>query len=430
MTFRDCQCFLLNLREYTAQSKKKGGDRILLLNEWAFRSPTKKYSNKYMKTEMIAMILAGGQGTRLGKLTQQTAKPAVPFGGKYRIIDFALSNCANSGINNVGVVTQYQPLELNEHIGKGAAWGLTSRTGGATILQPYSSSDGEKWFKGTAHAIYQNIDYIDTLNPDYVLILSGDHIYKMDYSEMLEAHKENNASLTVGVIPVPLKEASRFGIMNTDNTQRIIEFEEKPAEPKSNLASMGIYIFNWPILRRYLLDDGNQNREMEDFGKNVIPTYLKNGENCFAYAFNGYWKDVGTIESLWEANMEFLDPGHPLNISEDSWRVYTANPVTPPQFITANASIKDALVVDGCYIAGSVEHSILSRDVNVNNSAVVKDSVIMSGATVGVGSRVEYAILGENAIIADGASIIGTKDAIAVVGYAEIVGGPKNDGEE
>ncbi|MCY7225908.1 glucose-1-phosphate adenylyltransferase [Abiotrophia defectiva] len=384
----------------------------------------------YMKQDMIAMILAGGQGTRLGVLTKQTAKPAVPFGGKYRIIDFALSNCANSGIKNIGVVTQYQPLELNEHIGKGAAWGLTSRSGGATILQPYSSSDGEKWFKGTANAIYQNISYIDSLDPKYVLILSGDHIYKMDYAAMLEDHIKNKASLTVGVIPVPMKEASRFGIMNTDQNSRIIEFEEKPAQPKSNLASMGIYIFNWETLRRYLVEDQAKNREMEDFGKNVIPAYLSNAENCFAYSFEGYWKDVGTIESLWEANMEFLDPEHPLNISEDTWRIYTSNPVTPPQFLTEDAQIKHSLVVDGCYIAGQVDNSLLSRDVKVGPNSQVDHSVVMSSATIGKGCRVEYAIIGEQAVIADGASVIGTPDQIATVGYAEVVGGPKNDGEE
>ena len=383
-----------------------------------------------MKQDMIAMILAGGQGTRLGVLTKQTAKPAVPFGGKYRIIDFALSNCANSGIKNIGVVTQYQPLELNEHIGKGAAWGLTSRSGGATILQPYSSSDGEKWFKGTANAIYQNISYIDSLDPKYVLILSGDHIYKMDYAAMLEDHIKNKASLTVGVIPVSMKEASRFGIMNTDQNSRIIEFEEKPAQPKSNLASMGIYIFNWDTLRRYLVEDQAKNREMEDFGKNVIPAYLSNAENCFAYSFEGYWKDVGTIESLWEANMEFLDPEHPLNISEDTWRIYTSNPVTPPQFLTEDAQIKHSLVVDGCYIAGQVDNSLLSRDVKVGPNSQVDHSVVMSSVTIGKGCRVEYAIIGEQAVIADGASVIGTPDQIATVGYAEVVGGPKNDGEE
>lgn len=383
-----------------------------------------------MKHELIAMILAGGQGTRLGVLTKETAKPAVPFGGKYRIIDFALSNCTNSGIKNVGVVTQYQPLELNDHISTGRAWGLDGRDGGATILQPYSSSDGEKWFKGTANAVYQNIGYIDSLDPEYILVLSGDHIYKMDYSEMLDFHKEKDASLTVGVIPVPMKEASRFGIMNTDKADRVIEFEEKPSEPKSNLASMGIYIFDWKTLRRYLVEDQAKTREMEDFGKNVIPTYLENGENTFAYAFDGYWKDVGTIESLWEANMEFLDPEHALNISERAWRVFTNNPVTPPQFITEDAVVKNALVVDGCYVAGDIQDSILSQDVKVGTHSTVRDSVVMSNVTIGSDCTIEYAIIGEKAVIADGAKVIGTKDNIAVIGYAEIVGGPKHDGEE
>ncbi|MBG9988615.1 glucose-1-phosphate adenylyltransferase [Aerococcaceae bacterium DSM 111176] len=383
-----------------------------------------------MKNKMIAMILAGGQGTRLGKLTSETAKPAVPYGGKYRIIDYALSNAANSGIRNVGVVTQYQPLTLNDHVGNGEPWGLNSRHGGATILQPYSSSDGEKWFKGTANAIYQNISYIDSLNPEYVLVLSGDHIYKMDYSKMLDFHEDNDASLTVGVIPVPMEEASRFGIMNTDQGNRIIEFEEKPAEPKSNLASMGIYIFNWATLRRYLVEDNAKDRLLEDFGHDVIPQYLENAENCFAYAFDGYWKDVGTIESLWEANMEMLDQEHPLNQTNNSWRVYTKNDVTPPQFITENATVSNSLIVDGCYVAGDIENSILSKEVRVGQGSKVSESIIMGETTIGENCVVEYAIIGEGAVVADGAKVQGTKDNIAVVGFNEIIGGPKNDGEE
>ncbi|HCS93979.1 MAG: glucose-1-phosphate adenylyltransferase [Bavariicoccus seileri] len=375
-----------------------------------------------MKEKIIAMILAGGQGTRLGVLTKNIAKPAVPFGGKYRIIDFALSNCRNSDIHQVGVVTQYQPLQLNKHIGNGAAWGLDSRGGGATILQPYSSADGEKWFKGTAHAIYQNIDFIDSKSPEYVLVLSGDHIYKMDYSIMLAYHQEKNASLTVGVIPVPLKEASRFGIMNTDATGRIIEFEEKPAEPKSNLASMGIYIFNWSKLRRYLVEDQAKERQLEDFGKNVIPAYLKNGENCFAYSFDGYWKDVGTIESLWEANMEFLDLNHPLHIREEDWRIYSQTPLSPPQFVTETGRVSDTMVADGCYIAGSVSHSILSQDVKIGSHASVKNSLVMSGVSIGKNVTIDYAIIGENAVIADNAVVVGEKEAIATIGYDEIVG--------
>lgn len=375
-----------------------------------------------MKEKIIAMILAGGQGTRLGVLTKNIAKPAVPFGGKYRIIDFALSNCRNSDIHQVGVVTQYQPLQLNKHIGNGAAWGLDSRGGSATILQPYSSADGEKWFKGTAHAIYQNIDFIDSKSPEYVLVLSGDHIYKMDYSIMLASHQEKNASLTVGVIPVPLKEASRFGIMNTDATGRIIEFEEKPAEPKSNLASMGIYIFNWSKLRRYLVEDQAKERQLEDFGKNVIPAYLKNAENCFAYSFDGYWKDVGTIESLWEANMEFLDLNHPLHIREEDWRIYSQTPLSPPQFVTETGRVSDTMVADGCYIAGSVSHSILSQDVKIGSHASVKNSLVMSGVSIGKNVTIDYAIIGENAVIADNAVVVGEKEAIATIGYDEIVG--------
>ena len=261
-----------------------------------------------MKNEMLALILAGGQGTRLGKLTQSIAKPAVQFGGRYRIIDFGLSNCANSGINNVGVITQYQPLALNNHIGNGSSWGLDGVNSGVSILQPYSASEGNRWFEGTSHAIYQNIDYIDSINPEYVLILSGDHIYKMDYDDMLQSHKDNNASLTVAVLDLPLKEASRFGIMNTDANNRIVEFEEKPENPKSTKASMGIYIYDWNRLRNMLVSAEKNSVDMSDFGKNVIPAYLETGESVFAYEFEGYWKDVGTIESLWEANMEYISP--------------------------------------------------------------------------------------------------------------------------
>ncbi|SFH70088.1 glucose-1-phosphate adenylyltransferase [Pisciglobus halotolerans] len=379
-----------------------------------------------MKKEIIAMVLAGGQGSRLGKLTKEIAKPAVSFGGRYRIIDFALSNCANSGIKNVGVVKQYKPLELNAHVGNGSAWGLNSHDGGATILQPYSSIEGENWFKGTAHAVYQNIDYIDNYNPDYVLVLSGDHIYKMDYQKMLDFHKEKNAALTVGVIPVPLEEASRFGIMNTDETGRIIEFEEKPEHPKNNLASMGIYIFSWPRLKQYLVDNQAKNREMLDFGHHVIPAYLRNSENVFAYAFRDYWKDVGTVESLWEANMEFIDPNHDLNIRDDNWRVYTKNVAAPPQFLTETSNVKNAMVTDGCYVSGEVEHSILSYNVKVGKGSKIKDSFIMPGATIGENVTVDHAIIGENAVIHDGAQLIGKDKEIAVLGKDETIGGVKD----
>ncbi len=370
---------------------------------------------------MVAMILAGGQGTRLGKLTKNMAKPAVPFGGRYRIIDFTLSNCANSGINNVGVVTQYQPLALNSHIGNGASWGLDGINAGATILQPYSSSEGSKWFEGTAHAIYQNISYIDQLDPQYVLVLSGDHIYKMDYEEMLENHKRNNASLSVAVIEVPMKEASRFGIMNTDDNDRIIEFDEKPEEPKSNLASMGIYIFNWGRLRSILTSSYAKDSSMNDFGKHVIPAYLDSGETVVAYRFDGYWKDVGTIDSLWEANMEFLRPDMELNIRDKAWRIYSKNPISPPHFVTETGSAKNSLISDGCYIAGDVDHSVLSDDVQVKEGAKITDSVIMSGATIGKNVSIHKAIIGEDAIIGDNAVIDGTEE-IAVVGYSEVIG--------
>lgn len=365
---------------------------------------------------MVALILAGGQGTRLGKLTRETAKPAVPFAGRYRIIDFALSNCANSHIHEVGVITQYQPLELNKHIGNGGPWGLNRRNGGAKILQPYTSSEGEKWFEGTAHAIYQNISYIASQNPEYVLILSGDHIYKMNYEKMLENHKKTNASLTIAVIEVPKKEASRFGIMNTDDTMRIIEFQEKPKEPKSNLASMGIYIFNWDTLRTYL-----EREVLNDFGKDVIPMYLNNNEAVYAYPFKGYWKDVGTIESLWEANMEFLDPNHSLNIRDDSWRIYTRTDASPAQYLTKNSTVTNALIGDGCYVDGAVENSLLAQDVYIDEKATVKNSVIMSNVTIEKGAIVDYAILGENAKIGAGQKVIGTLNEIRVIGYDERV---------
>ncbi|MGV3084468.1 glucose-1-phosphate adenylyltransferase [Enterococcus dispar] len=374
-----------------------------------------------MKTEMLAMILAGGQGTRLGKLTKNIAKPAVPFGGRYRIIDFTLSNCANSGIRNVGVVTQYQPLALNYHIGNGASWGLDGINSGVTILQPFSSSEGSKWFEGTAHAIYQNIAYIDQMDPQYVLVLSGDHIYKMDYEEMLETHKANNASLSVAVIEVPIKEASRFGIMNTDENDRIIEFEEKPAEPKNNLASMGIYIFNWGRLRNVLMNSYSKDGQMIDFGKHVIPNYLESGENVFAYRFSGYWKDVGTIDSLWEANMEFIEPEMELAIRKKSWRVFSKNTIFPPHFLTQTASVKNSLIVDGCYISGEINHSILSDDVQVKEGTVITNSVVMPGATIGKNVKINRAIIGENAIVGDDAVIDGS-DEIAVVGYSEVIG--------
>lgn len=374
-----------------------------------------------MKNEMLGVILAGGKGTRLGKLTHNQAKPAVPFGGRYRIIDFTLSNCVNSGVKNIGVITQYQPLNLNAHIGNGASWGLDDLNAGVTILQPYSNNEGSKWFEGTAHAIYQNIGYIDQMDPEYILILSGDHIYKMDYEAMLDQHKETGASLTVAVIDVPWNEASRFGIMNTDDNNRITDFEEKPAEPKSNHASMGIYIFNWKRLREVLVNSFTRNQDMVDFGKNVIPYYLKSGESVFAYNFKGYWKDVGTIDSLWHANMEFLDENNELNLQDRTWRIYSRNPIAPPQIIAETAEIKDAMIVDGSYIAGKVDHSILSANVRIQTGSVVTDSVIMPGAKIGKNVTIHRAIIGEGAVIGDDVVIDGT-DEIAVIGNKEVVG--------
>lgn len=380
-----------------------------------------------MKNEMLAMILAGGKGTRLGKLTQNIAKPAVPFGGRYRIIDFTLSNCVNSGIKNIGVVTQYQPLVLNNHIGNGASLGLDRLDSGVTILQPYSNNGGSKWFEGTSHAIYQNIDYIESMDPEYLLVLSGDHIYKMDYEDMLAKHKKSNAALSVAVIDVPWDEASRFGIMNTDENDRIIEFEEKPEKPKSNHASMGIYIFTWARLRDVLLNSFKKDVDMYDFGKNVIPFYIKSGDNVQAYHFSGYWKDVGTIDSLWTTNMEFIDNEGDLNVRDKTWPIYSKNPIAPPQFITNTARVKNSMIVDGCFISGRIEHSILAANVQVKEGSVVKDSVVMTGASIGKNVIINRAIIGENAIIGDGAVIDGT-DEIAVVGNSEVLGVTINEG--
>ena len=379
-----------------------------------------------MKNEMLALVLAGGQGTRLGKLTQSIAKPAVQFGGRYRIIDFALSNCTNSGIHNVGVITQYQPLALNSHIGNGSSWGLDGIDSGATILQPYSATEGNRGFEGTSHAIYQNIDYIDSINPEYVLILSGDHIYKMDYDDMLQTHKDNMASLTVAVIDVPLKEASRFGIMNTDSNDRIVEFEEKPEHPKSTKASMGIYIFNWKRLREVLVNAEKNHVDMSDFGKNVIPAYLEAGDRVYTYNFDGYWKDVGTIESLWEANMAYIGDDNALNSRDRSWKIYSKNLIAPPNYIAKEAVVKDSLIVDGCFVSGKVTHSILSTNVQVKAGAEITDSFVMSGAIIGPGAKINRAIIGEGAVIGENVVIDGSEE-VQVVGYNEVVGVPNED---
>lgn len=375
-----------------------------------------------MKDSMLAMILAGGQGTRLGPLTSSLAKPAVPFGGKYRIIDFVLSNCANSGIRDVAVLTQYQPLILNEHIGNGSSWDLNSRDSGVTILQPFASATEEKWFKGTAHAIYQNIPFMDSTDCQYALILSGDHVYKMNYEKMLTYHKEKNAALTIAVIEVPWDEASRFGIMNTDQDMLIKEFAEKPKEPKSNLASMGIYIFSYDVLKKYLNMKDSDGDEMLDFGQDIIPVMIESKERVVAYPFVGYWKDVGTIDSLWEANMDLIDQDSELNIQDQSWRIYSVNHTRPPQYITRDALIKDSLIVEGCIVRGEVEHSVLSMGVKIGNGSVIKDSVIMADTVIGDNCVINKAMIGENVVVKDG-QIIGDGKEITVVAERSVVGG-------
>ena len=353
------------------------------------------------KQEVVAMLLAGGQGSRLGVLTKKLAKPAVPFGGKYRIIDFPLSNCVNSGIEAVGVLTQYQPLVLNEYIGSGAPWDLDGMHSGVTCLSPYQAVEGADWYSGTANAIYQNISYIDRYNPEYVVILSGDHIYKMDYSKMIAYHKEKEAACTIAVIDVPLSEASRFGILNTNPDGSIYEFDEKPAVPKSTNASMGIYVFNWGALRKYLIEDEADPNSSNDFGKNVLPAMLNAGERMFAYPFEGYWKDVGTIDSLWESNMDLLDP----NTTLDLKNIYSRNPMMPPHHIGEEAEIQNSLIADGCNVDGKLEFSVLFAGVKVGKGAVVNSSIIMPGAVIEEGAVVQYAIVSENSVIGKNAVV-------------------------
>ncbi len=347
-----------------------------------------------IKKEMIAMLLAGGQGSRLGVLTKNVAKPAVSFGGKYSIIDFPLSNCINSGVDTVGVLTQYKPLRLNAHIGIGIPWDLDRNRGGVTILQPYESQSGADWFSGTANAIYQNIEYIDNYDPEYVLILSGDHIYKMDYEVMLEYHKAMNADCTIASMPVPMEEASRFGITVTDENNRIIDFQEKPKVPKSNLASMGIYIFSWPVLREALIT--NKDVPGEDFGKHIIPYLFNKGSRIFAYEFNGYWKDVGTLESYWQANMELVSIIPEFNLYEEYWKIYTDTKNPAPQFISQNSHVERCIIAEGCEIHGEVHNSVIGEGVTIESGAVVNDSVIMSGATIGAGTRIDKGIIAQN----------------------------------
>ncbi len=366
--------------------------------------------------ECVAMILAGGQGSRLGILTKNVAKPAVPFGGKYRIIDFPLSNCTHSGIDTVGVLTQYQPLELNTYIASGQSWDLDRSNGGVYVLPPFTSAEKGEWYKGTANAIYQNLNFISQFNPKYVVILSGDHIYKMDYSKMVKQHKKSKADATIAVIEVPWDEASRFGIMNTDDDMNIIEFEEKPEKPKNNLASMGVYCFSWDILKKYLTADEADPNSDNDFGKNVIPAMLNDGLKLTAHRFDGYWKDVGTIQSLWEANMELLDDNVGCDLDDSSWKIYSKNPIKPPHYISPEAKLKNCYITEGCGIYGEIDHSIIFEGVTIEEGARVEDSILMPGVYVGKNAVIHKAIIGTSAQIGEN-SIIGSVDKSAITDW-------------
>ena len=379
------------------------------------------YSNK---KECVAMLLAGGQGTRLYSLTAHVAKPAVSFGGKYKIIDFPLSNCINSNIDTIGVLTQYQPFALNQYIGNGQPWDLDRLNGGVYVLPPYMKSAKSDWYKGTANAIYQNIEFIDKFSPDYVLVLSGDHIYKMDYSDMLDYHKKSGADCTIAVINVSLEEASRFGIMNTNPDGSVYEFEEKPKNPKSTNASMGIYIFTWSVLKKYLIEDEAKPDSHNDFGKDVIPAMLAGGQKLFAYRFDGYWKDVGTIKSLWEANMDLLDQSSGLNLEDSSWKIYARNAAEPPHFVGDHAEIENSLVTEGCEIDGTVKNSVISSRVEICRGALVEDSNVMPGAVVNEGAQVRYAIIGDDAVIEEGAIVGGEQEGVPVENIKITVVGP------
>lgn len=368
------------------------------------------------KKQCVAMLLAGGQGSRLGILTADVAKPAIPYGGKYRIIDFPLSNCTNSGIDVVGVLTQYRPLLLNAYIGSGSPWDLNLAHGGVYVLPPYVTGKSGEWYSGTANAIYQNIQFIEQFNTDYVLILSGDHIYKMDYNKMLQFHIQNNADCTIAVREVPWDEARRFGIMNTNEDNSISEFEEKPAHPKSNKASMGVYIFTWEKLRQYLVADAEDPNSSNDFGKNIIPKMLDDQQRMFAYDFEGYWKDVGTIESLWEANMDLLTLPMPIDLYDAKWRIYGRNPGLAPHFIAEGASVRNSLITEGCEVYGHVDHSVIFSGVTIREGATVKDSVVMPGAVIERGAQVQRAIVSEDAVIGAGATVGEATGNIAVVG--------------
>ncbi|WP_270170398.1 glucose-1-phosphate adenylyltransferase [Paenibacillus sp. SYP-B4298] len=375
-----------------------------------------------VRKEMMAMLLAGGEGKRLGVLTKDLAKPAVHFGGKYRIIDFTLSNCVHSGIDTVGVLTQYQPLVLNQYLGIGSPWGLDRRDGGMSVLPPYVKSRGGSWYKGTANAIYQNMGFIDRYDPEYVLVISGDHIYKMDYDLMLQHHKRQGADVTIAVFEVPWKEASRFGIMSVDDEDRVVEFQEKPKVPTSNLASMGVYIFSWSVLQQYLIRDEANKSSSNDFGKDIIPSMLADGVKLSAYAFSGYWKDVGTIESLWEANMDLLEEHPQLDLYERDWRIFSVNPNRPAHYISDQAEVAASLVSEGCFLEGVVNRSVLFYGVEAAQGSVISESVVMPGAKIGKGARLFRAIIGEGAVIGDHVTI-GSPDSeeITVVASDEYV---------
>ena len=379
----------------------------------------------HIKKECVAMLLAGGQGSRLYALTQEMAKPAVPYGGKYRIIDFPLSNCVNSGIDTVGVLTQYQPLVLNDYIGNGQPWDLDRLHGGVHVLPPYQTSLGASWYEGTANAIYQNMSFIERYDPEYVIVLGGDHIYKMDYSKMVDFHKKNNADLTIAVQEVSLEEATRLGIMTCDSDMRVVDFTEKPKEPKSTLASMGIYVFTWKKLKEYLIENENANNGSKDFGKDIIPSMLDKKENLFAYTFDGYWKDVGTLDSLWEANMDLLSPSVPLDLYDNEWKIYTRNNNMPPQYIGSTAEVENSMIAEGSTINGKVDFSIIFAGAKIEEGATVNYSIVMPGTVIKSGAVVEYSIVGEDCVVHENAKIglspetVENRDewGIAVIGH-------------
>ncbi len=372
-----------------------------------------------IKDKVVAMLLAGGQGSRLKTLTKNIAKPAVPFGGKYRIIDFALSNATNSGIRDIGILTQYKPFELNSHIGIGSAWDFDRNVGGLRILPPYMGDDGGRWFTGTANAIYENIDFIDSVDPEYVLILGGDHIYKMNYNKLLDVHKEKDADVTIAVMEVPWEETNRFGILNVDENKKIYEFDEKPENAKNNMASMGIYMFNWPVLREYLISDNEVEDSAHDFGQNILPNMLNDGKDMYAWSFSGYWRDVGTVYSYWESNMDLLDKDNTLGLHDRSWRIYTRNLNLPPQFVAKGAVVNNSMLNEGVVVRGTVENSILSCGVIVEEGAVVTDSVILTNAVIQAGAKIHKAVVLENVVVEANREIGLKNDGIHLVGIHE-----------